>query len=500
MATVLQFGGGVFLRGFVEVFVDEANEHLPIDQHHKVCIVERTRSDTAQAIIAQNNRYTVLTRGVRSGVIVEEHRVITCLQSILPSSDEWSNVLHTATEPNLHVIVSNTTERGIVYDNNDTLGTEEHAPTSFPVKLLACLYARWKAGCTGVIVLPTELIENNGSLLSKYLRCHAERLQLNEEFLSWMQREVIICTTLVDRIVPGRVNESERHMLKQLAGFDDNAALAVEPYRFWAIEASSEQIEELRARIRTYAQWLHHEAIIITNDITQYRERKLRLLNGGHTASAILGLTLGCSTMRELMEHPAGTKFVARALFDEIIPTLPYPYEEMKAFADEVLDRFRNPFLHHNLKTIATNSTTKMAVRVMPIIVHYYERYGVLPECLTQGFAVYLATILRMPSSTVVPTWSDELADALIQTLRQTSTIGNAFFTSSENAEYIQYDNEYGKPDDAQSSIRAVLHQTLNHPVWEALHRSPMAETIRQALLERCTQYIYSSLYSSSES
>jgi tagaturonate reductase len=487
MPTVLQFGGGVFLRGFADVFIDESNSVQPDSARQRVVVVERNRSETAQILASQRFRYTVVTQGVRAGEVVRETRIITCIEDVLSSAYQWGNVLECALDTDLQVILSNTTETGITYDEADTLGTATEAPRSFPCKILVCLYARWKAACGGVLVLPTELIERNGYVLHDYVVRHATRFGLEPEFLAWMEREVMFCTTLVDRIVPGQLNAGELHDLKLETGFDDAIAIAAEPYRFFAIEVPEARIEAVRELVRQRVRWLNHPAIAITSDITKYRERKLRLLNGGHTASAILGLMLGCATVRELMTHPVGTEFVARALLDEIVPTLPYDQDEMRAFAGDVLDRFRNPFLHHSLKTIATNSSTKMAVRVMPTIVRYYEQFGTLPECLTRGFAVFVAVFLRVPTSTVVPTWSDDNEESMVALLDESHIAHNV--RALRGAQSGAVTHNY-----TQEQYRAAVQTMLQHPLWEPLQSmagsTPERQKIVELLAQQCWRWV----------
>jgi len=463
MATILQFGGGVFLRGFVEVFVDEANEHLPPEKQHRVAIVERNRSESSRILAEQHYRYGVLTQGILAGKVVREHRTITCVERIYSAADEWAEILETASMPSLQVVASNTTESGIVYDDTDTLGSRTHAPRSFPCKLLACLYARWKAGGDGLLLLPTELIEQNGAVLKSMLLRHIERLGLENAFRSWFAEHNVVCTTLADRIVPGTLSVDEQHTLAQETGLYDRAALAAEPYRFWAIEAPQVSLDHVRERLA----WLNNDHIVIEPDITLYRERKLRLLNGGHSVSAMVGLLLGCSTVRELMEHPTGKVFVERVLREEIAPTLPYDAASMLAFTNEVLDRFRNPFLHHSLRAIATHSTTKFAVRVLPTIVRFYQQFGKLPELLVLGFASYAAIMLRAPSSKVAVTWSDDTASTLPQAPEQGYAVSGS-----------------------KAAFSRAVQTLLQNPVWSALYNlaAPQAALLSDALRQRCEQ------------
>jgi tagaturonate reductase len=288
-------------------------------------------------------------------------------------------------------------------------------------------------------------------------------LGLENAFRLWFDEHIVVCTTLVDRIVPGTLNETEQHTLAQETGVTDRAALAAEPYRFWAIEAPEASLDHVRKRLA----WLNSDHIVIEPDITLYRERKLRLLNGGHSASAIVGLLLGCSTVRELMEHPTGRVFVERVLREEIAPTLPYDTASMLAFAEEVLDRFRNPFLHHSLRTIATNSTTKLAVRVLPTIVRFYHQFGTLPELLALGFASYVLVMLQAPSSTVVVTWSDDAASTLPQAPE------NGYAASG-----------------SQVAFSKAVQTFLHNGVWSALHtmNAPQAALLSDALRQRCEQ------------
>ena len=377
----VQFGTGGFLRGFVDYFIDEANRRGIFNG--RIVAVASTTSGREQLLTEQNGLYTLAIRGIDGGRPVEETRVVSSISRALSARDAWDDVLALARSPELRLIVSNTTEVGITLDEGDS--PDLAPPRSFPGKLTRFLLERGRAvdfdAVNGVVVLPCELIEGNGDRLREAVLALANRWKLEGSFASWIESAVPFCNTLVDRIVPGAPPSDEAARLQQALGYRDGLLTTCEPYRLFAIQGD----DALRARLG-FAD--ADPAIIVTGDVTPYRERKVRLLNGTHTIMVPAALLCGCETVRESVEHELVGRFVRRVLLEEILPTVSAPSAD--AFAVDVLDRFANPYIRHDLFDIAVQGTTKLRVRVVPCIRRAAERAGAAPPALAFGFAAYL--------------------------------------------------------------------------------------------------------------
>lgn len=376
----VQFGTGAFLRGFVDFFLDEANRRGVFDG--RVVAIGSTASGRDVALNEQDGLYTLLVEGIENGAEFSERRVIASVSRALSAQRDWDAILALAHTPSLELVFSNTTEVGIAIEESDRIAAAP--PPSFPAKLTRFLLERARAfdfaDTAGVVVLPCELIERNGERLRELVLALAGRWRLEPAFAEWIERAVPFCNTLVDRIVPGRPNEAQRDALGEALPYRDDLTIVAEPYRLFAVEAPP----ALRGRLR-FAD--ADPGIVLTDDVTPYRERKVRILNGGHTLIAALGLLVGCQTVREAVDHKSIGPYLRSLLFDEIVPSLTVPNGE--AFARDVLDRFANPFLRHALIDITLQQTAKMRVRVVPSIVRGMERSGSVPS-LAFGFAAYL--------------------------------------------------------------------------------------------------------------
>jgi tagaturonate reductase len=379
---VVQFGTGAFLRGFVEYWVDEANRLGMFGG--RIVAVSSTDGGSARdaRLTEQDGLYTLVTRGVENGKVVEEQRVVGSLSRALSARRQWSDVLALARSPQIELVVSNTTEIGIALDETDEFGADP--PRSFPGKLTRFLYERARAfgfdASKGVVVLPCELIERNGDALSDIVLELSRRWDLGAQFARWVEGSVKFCNTLVDRIVPGFPSREETTKLEARLGFHDDLLTTAEPYRLFAIEAD----ETLGARIG----FARLPGVAITDDVGPYRERKVRLLNGSHTIMVPTALLCGCETVGEAMKHDLVSTFLRRVMFDEIVPTVHAPGAD--SFANEVLDRFANPFIRHSLWDIALQGTMKMRVRVVPSIVRYVDANLRAPASLAFGLASHL--------------------------------------------------------------------------------------------------------------
>lgn len=383
---ILQFGTGRFLLGFLGDFVDRANRETAFDG--RIVALQSTGTDRAATINRQQGAYTLVTRGAQASRPVEEHRILDALQCAIVAQAHWSQVLEIARDPALSVVVSNTTEAGLALDPEDRVDS----PRSYPARLAAVLLERHRASggsaAGGLVVLPCELIERNGDELRRKILELTRAWGAGERFHRWLARECRFCNTLVDRIVTGRPTGAEQPAWQNKLGYRDDLLTIAEPYALWAIEGD----EALRERLGFASA---NSAILVAPDISPYRELKLRVLNAAHTAVAPLGLLVGHRTMIQLMLDPMLATFVEQLLRDEIAPTLPFDRAQVHTYIDQVLARFRNPFLEHSLLDIAAQSAVKIRTRLVPVICRAASGPGHPPKLLALAFAAYLCLARR---------------------------------------------------------------------------------------------------------
>ena len=376
----VQFGTGALLRGFVDDFVHGANARGVFNG--RIVAIASTGSARDRALRDQDGLYTLVVEGIERGQPMRECRIISSVSRAISAADEWNAVLELARQPMLEFVFSNTTEVGIVADEDS--GAEDAPPRSFPAKLTRFLFERANtfdyAADRGLTVIPCELIENNGARLKEIVVAIARRWDLGTTFLEWLDSAVPFCNTLVDRIVPGAPRDADVARLNALLGYEDALLTTCEPYRLFAIEGD----EALRAKLT----WATDSGIIIAPDIAPYRKRKVHLLNGAHTLLVPVALPMGCETVRDAMTQPSISRFVRRAMMEEIAPYL--DVEGAEDFAEAVLDRFRNPHIRHALIDITLQATMKTRVRVVPSVQRYVEREGRVPQSLAFGFAAFL--------------------------------------------------------------------------------------------------------------
>ncbi|MCH6198875.1 tagaturonate reductase [Aquiflexum sp. LQ15W] len=376
---VLQFGTGNFLRGFADWMVEILNEKTDFDG--SIHIIQSHGKSIPAGFGKQNFNYHVLIRGFQNGKIIDEQKLITSINGVSNPNLDYGFYLDLAKNTDLQFIISNTTEAGIVFDEKDTY--PKKVPASFPGKLTALLYKRFTFfegnETKGLTILPCELIENNGDQLKECVMRYAAKWNFPQEFLAWLDKTCTFCNTLVDRIVPGFPKENFEEFEKK-TGFVDHLAVVAEPYHFWAIEGS----ETLKSIFQTEKTGLN---VHIVKDLQPYRLRKVRILNGAHTAMVPVAYLKGIRTVGEAMENPIISTYISDTIYKEIVPTLDLPKEDLEQFAAEVLDRFRNPFIRHELISISLNSISKFRVRVLPTILEYHSRSGQFPENLIRSFA-----------------------------------------------------------------------------------------------------------------
>ncbi len=362
--TVLQFGGGNFLRAFADRFIHDVNQSkAPVG---RVVVVQSTASQRAAQLNQQQGRYHVLTRGLANGRAVDDVQEIQSIARGLVAADEWPDVLAVARSPHLRLIVSNVTEAGYELTEQDRARAdrENAAPSTFPAKLLAVLHARYRAGLPGVTILPCELLDQNADRLLALVREQAARWQLGQDFLHWLQAEVYWLNTLVDQIVSGK--PADHPLLAQ-----DELLTVAEPFALWVIAG--------RGRERDL---FSHPAIKVVDNVDAYALRKVRILNGAHTALVAKAMPMGLETVCAAINHATVGPWLRQMLFDEIVPTIASRVDDAEAFAHQTLERFANPFLAHRLADIALHHETKLQVRLGPTYREYVEQRGTPPPLL----------------------------------------------------------------------------------------------------------------------
>ena len=381
---VIQFGSGALLRGFINFFIDQSNRQEVFQG--RAVVVNNTRSGRGALLNEQDGLFTLCVEGFADGETQQEYLINASISRALPAVDHWPEVLKCAANPDITVITSNTTEVGITLQEDDNLSA--HPPQSFPGKLTAFLYERFQqlGGTTetGLVMLPTELIIDNGSKLRDIVLRLAEINQLGKDFIDWIENHNLFCNTLVDRIVPGEPDADKQHAIEEKLGYRDQLLTVSEVYRFFAIEGDESLLCNKVPFLKT------DPGIVIAPDITPYRERKLRILNGGHTISVAAGFLCGLQTVHDCLEDPVMGAFITQTIQEEIVPSLDIDPDMARAFADAVLDRFRNPFINHQLISITLQYTSKMNMRNGLTFRRYYDQFGQVPERMCAGFAAYL--------------------------------------------------------------------------------------------------------------
>ena len=379
---ILQFGEGNFLRAFVDWMVDILNEKT--DFNGAVEIVQPISKGMAKEVNAQEGLYHVVLKGIQQGKIFSETRLITCVSKAITPHDEFQNFLKSAENPDLNFIVSNTTESGIVFNSSDSNPTA--LADTFPGKVTQLLFHRFKffkgENNRGLILLPCELIEKNGDTLKKAILDYATLWKLPLDFTQWIESANIFCNTLVDRIVPGFPRDTIQE-IQATIGYEDNLVVQAEPFHLWVIEGPS----TVQQHLPTEKAGLD---VKFVSDLTPYRTQKVRILNGAHTTLVPVAYLTGFRTVREAIDDEAIGTFIRNTINGEIIPTLDLPADELKKFADDVIERFQNPFIKHELLSIALNSISKYKVRVLPSVLEYHKRTGKLPANLLYALAALI--------------------------------------------------------------------------------------------------------------
>ncbi len=376
---VLQFGEGNFLRAFVDYMLDIANEKT--DFGGGIVLVKPISFGSLENFHQQNCRYTVMLRGIVDGQLTEQTRIITSVTDAVDAYKEYDKYATYAKEDSLRFIVSNTTEAGIVLDESDRF--DLCPPNTYPGKLCKLLFERAEAfhyaADKGLIILPVELIDDNGIELKRCVKALAKVWGLGEKFENWLDEACVFTSTLVDRIVTGYPRDEAEAIWEKL-GYEDRLLVTGEPFALWVIESP----RDLSAELPLPACGL---PVVYTDNQKPYKQRKVRILNGAHTSFVPMAYQYGYDYVLDAMHDPIIKTFMQKTLYDEVIPTLSLPREDLLAFAEAVTGRFENPYIKHALLSICLNSVSKWRARCMPSLLGYVEKNNALPARLTFSLA-----------------------------------------------------------------------------------------------------------------
>ena len=434
---VLQFGEGNFLRAFVDYWFDLANEKA--DWNGKCVLVQPIAPGLAKMINEQEGLYTLYLRGSENGQKVDDKRVISSVSRCLNPYEkaDYEKMMDVAASDDLEIIVSNTTEAGIVYD--PACQQNDCPPSSFPAKLTQVLYHRYKAGKKGIIMLACELIDNNGKELLKCVNQYIDQWGLEDGFKKYVNEDCTFCGSLVDRIVPGRIRDpKEVAELEEKHGYADPLLDVGEVFGVWVIEGDTKLNDILPFRKAGL-----EDHVFVTPDMSPYKKRKVRILNGAHTGFVLGAYLAGFDIVRDCMHDETILGYMNKMLLQEVVPILPLDQDDCKKFAAAVEDRFNNPFVNHELMSISLNSTSKWRARNMPSFLEYVGKNGKLPTCLTMSFAAYIAF------------YSNDVQELTDKGLVCKRAKGNEY-TVSDDRWVLEFYNEH-KNDDVPTLVHAVM-------------------------------------------
>ena len=386
---IIQFGTGVLLRGLPDYFVNKANQQGIFNG--RIVVVKSTNTGGTDAFSEQKNIYSHSIRGISNGKQLDEIVINTAISRTLAASTNWAEILKCAHDPEIKIAISNTTEVGIQLTEDDLFASP---PASFPGKLTAYLYERFKAFSgsaeSGMVIVPTELIVGNGTKLREIVLEQAKRHTPGDDFITWLENHNRFCNSLVDRIVPGKPDAETVAELTERQGFKDDLLIVSEVYSLWAIEATGDSGVNDVSAVLSFAQ--ADPGVVIAPNIDLFRELKLRLLNGTHTLASGYCYLQGLDTVRESMENSETASYIADVMLTELAPAIPYELDlnYAKEFGNQVLDRFRNPFIRHQLIDITVQYTAKMKMRNIPTLLSHYQKSAAVPVLFAKGFAAFL--------------------------------------------------------------------------------------------------------------
>lgn len=404
---VLQFGTGVLLRGLPDQYISEANRAGKFQG--RVVVVKSTQQGTTDDFADQDGLYTLCVKGIDNGKLVNQAYVNAAISRVLSAVEDWTVILEFAKSNDLSVVTSNTTEVGIVYTEENIF---DGVPTSFPGKLLAILHARFVHFngdlSKGLVMVPAELIEENGTKLADILNRLATHNQLGEAFSHWLNQANSICNTLVDRIVPGKLSAADQAATEAELGFSDALMIMAEPFGLWAIESTDQRV------IDALGFCDEEKGCRVVPSIQKFKELKLRMLNASHTFSCGVSMLAGMEFVKDSMNNEAIQSFISQLALEEIAAAITgdeISPAEATAFGKAVLDRFSNPFLEHKWVSISAQFTLKMKIRCLPLIIATQEKTGLLALKMLIGFSAYLVQMNLVNSDGLATSLSNVLSD-----------------------------------------------------------------------------------------
>jgi tagaturonate reductase len=404
---VLQFGTGVLLRGLPDQYISEANRTGKF--RGRVVVVKSTQQGTTDDFADQDGLYTLCVKGIDNGKLVNQAYVNASISRVLSAVEDWTAMLEFAKSDDLSVVTSNTTEVGIVFAEENIL---DGVPSSFPGKLLAVLHTRFihynGDPSKGLVIIPAELIEENGTKLADILNRLAAHNQLGEAFSHWLNQSNPICNTLVDRIVPGKLSAADQAATEAELGFSDALMIMAEPFGLWAIESTDQRV------IDALGFCDEAKGCRVVPSIQKFKELKLRMLNASHTFSCGVSMLAGMEFVKDSMNNEAIQSFISQLALEEIAAAIigdKISPAEATAFGKAVLDRFSNPFLEHKWVSISAQFTLKMKIRCLPLIIATQEKTGLLPLKMLIGFSAYLVQMNLVNSDGLATSLSNVLSD-----------------------------------------------------------------------------------------
>ncbi len=470
---VLQFGTGVLLRGLPDFLIDKANRQGIFNG--RIVVVKSTDGGDSTAFDQQDGLYTLGIRGFENGDLIEQNIVCSAISRVLSAKSQWADVLACAANPDMQLVISNTTEVGIQLVQDDI---KQSPPVSFPGKLLAFLYERFKVfngdKTKGLVIVPTELITDNGKKLEHILFELAHLNALESPFIDWLENHNTICNSLVDRIVPGKPDAATKAAITEGIGYEDNLMTMSESYLLWAIKG-----DEKVKSVLSFHQV--HEGVIIEPNIDLYSELKLRLLNGTHTLSCGLAYLSGFSLVKDAMKSEVMEGYISRLMLSELALGIPYKMdlEVAELFGKQVLDRFRNPFLEHRWLSITMNYTSKMAMRNIPTLLHFYKTQKTVPSHFALGFAAYLLFMKAVKLENGVYYGHSKGSDYAIQDdkanyfydLWQRHSVEELVSAVLKNQNF--WHTDLSLLDGFKNAVVGYLNKMLTGGVFETLHENP---------------------------
>ena len=458
---ILQFGEGNFLRAFANWMIHEMNKKASFDGG--VVVVQPIDHGLIKMLNDQDGLYTLYLNGIKNGEAISEHEIIDCIQRGINPYENYADYLANAENPDLRFVISNTTEAGIAYNADDRL--DDAPQSSYPGKLTALLYHRFQffggASDKGMIIIPCELIDKNGAHLKRIILQYASDWNLGAPFAGWINEDNIFCNTLVDRIVPGYPRDKMEAITEEL-GYIDNLVVEGEQFHLWVIEGPALVKEEFPAE----GIGLN---IVFTDHMEPYRTRKVRILNGAHTALVPVGYLYGIDYVRESLEDDVVGGFIKAIIFNEICPTLDLSKDALESFSNHVLDRFRNPYLEHALMSISLNAISKYKTRVLPSVLEYINRKDALPQGLLFSLASLIAFYKGERNGYTIPLKDDQSVLDFFAAQWATGNSASVVKATLENTSF--WGTDLTQFDKLLETVTAYLEAILNNGMKEALNR-----------------------------